>query len=276
MRSALLGTALLASVVAGCATKRATPAPVPAVSSASTPAEEAERYALATSLREQILAATRWEEPEKAPCDPGVLRTLGQSDSAAAYTRADSAVQRLEKTIITMGVDEPIDSPQGRALMRTLLTWEAGSERPNWDVPAGTKPKRVVPAGLTGEFYNVETKKCEPLSPQDTVVVIAPPIHGFTVPKIKTAHARIFYADSGLKRARDDFYSRTKGDTAAVFLYTRVSAMVLWRDFAVVAVNRPAERQAVMQLQKGAGGASYIFHRVGNEWRLLTIVRTWG
>jgi hypothetical protein len=257
-----------------------TPAPVAAVTDSNaphSPAEEAARYARATALRARILAATVWENPGKgAPCDPGVLRTFPH-DSGKAYAQVDSAIRELERSIIVMGIDEPVDVPAGHALLRSVLAWEAGAERPRWDVPAGQTPHRTMPAGLTGEFFNESTKKCEPLSALDTVTLVIPEVTRFEAPKsLRTGHVAVFEGDSGLVRARNAFFAAHVGDTGAVFLYTSVKALVLWRDYAVIAVDRPAERQAAVQLQKGAGGATYLFRREKNEWRLLVIARTWG
>jgi hypothetical protein len=288
VRSAFHGTLTLVPVLAtlaalgGCggAPAASTPAPLAAVVDSNAPhsaAEEAARYASANALRARILAATVWENPGKgAPCDPGVLRTF-RHDSGDGYAQVDSAIRALERTIIAFGVDQPVDVPAGHALLRTVLAWEAGAERPRWDMPAGQAPHRAIPAGLTGEFFNESTKKCEPLSALDTVTLVIPEVTRFEPPKsLRTARAAVFQGDSGLIRARNAFFAAHEGDTSAVFLYTGVKALVLWRDYAVIAVDRPAERQAVVQLRKGAGGATYIFRREKDEWRLLVIARTWG
>lgn len=279
MRSALLGTMLLACVGAGCGPKSAAPAaaPSPVVPTTHSLAEEAARHARANALRARILAATTWENPgQGAPCDPGALRTFS-ADSGRAYAQVDSAIRELERTIIAFGIEAPIDVPAGHALLRSVLAWEAGAERPRWDVGAGQTPLRTMPAGLTGEFFNETTKRCEPLAAMDTVTMIIPVMPNFTPPKsLRSARAAVFQGDSGLAQARDRFFAARGSDTSAVFLYTSVKALVLWQDYAVVAVNRPAERQAAVQLQKGVGGATYLFRREKNEWRLLVIARTWG
>jgi hypothetical protein len=283
VRSALLGTVLLVSMTGACGRQAAPPATgvAPAAVGADSlaphsTAEEAARYALANELRAQILRATVWENPGRgAPCDPGVLRTF-PADSGRGFAQVDSAIRRLERTIIVMGVDQPVDVPAGHSLMRTVLSWEAGEERPRWDVPAGEKPLRAVPAGLTGEFFNETTKRCEPLSATDTVTMVMPAMRGFVAPtSLRTAHAALFQGDSALQRARDAFFAAKGSDSTAVFLYTQVTALVLWREFAVVSVNRPVEKQAVVRLQKGVGGATYLFRREKDEWRLLVIARTW-
>ena len=167
MRSAFHGTLVLVSAVATLASLGAcgapaasTPSPVAAVADSNaphSPAEEAARWARANALRARILAASGWENPGKgAPCDPGTLRTFPQ-DSGRAYAQVDSAIRELERTIIAMGIDQPVDVPAGHALLRTVLAWESGAERPRWDVPAGETPHRTMPAGLTGDFFNEET-----------------------------------------------------------------------------------------------------------------------
>ena len=283
MRSALLGTVLLMLGVAACGGRASQAATTPSPSatladpnSPTSPAEEAARYARANALRAEILAMTVWENPGKgAPCDPGVLRTFPQ-DSGRGYAHADSSIRELERAIIVMGIDTPVDVPAGHALLRTVLAWEAGAERPRWDVVAGQKPLRTMPAGLTGEFFNELTKKCEPLAAMDTVTLVAPMVTHFQAPKsLTTAHAAVFEGDSALARARNQYFAAHAGDTTATFVYTAVTALVLWRDYAVISVNRPLERQAVVQLRKGAGGATYLFRREGEEWRLLVIARTW-
>ena len=109
------------------------------------------------------------------------------------------------------------------------------------------------------------------------MTLVIPAVTKFVAPKsLRTSHAAVFQGDSGLARARNGFFAAHGGDTSAVFLYTSVKALVLWRDYAVIAVDRPAERQAAVQLQKGAGGATYLFRRERDEWRLLVIARTWG
>ena len=270
MRFAVLGTAVLMSVAA-CATRSAAPAaPVAPVD-----AEDAARLAYANQLRQRIFAETRWEEPETdTPCDQGALRTSG-GDSTSSSARLDTLVRALERTIIASGIDERLDSPAAHALLRTVVAWEAGDARPRWDVPAGVEPKRTVPAGLTGEYYNTDTKRCVALAPQDTFTFVVPAVAGWNAPKVKTAVLEIVQSDTALVRVRDRYFAAHTTGPNPSFLYTRVGPVIVWRDYAVVAVNRPAERRGAVELQKGAGGATYIFRRTGDEWRLLVIARTW-
>jgi hypothetical protein len=79
----------------------------------------------------------------------------------------------------------------------------------------------------------------------------------------------------GLNRFRDEFFALSGDNPDAVLTYTNVIAVAVWRDYAVVAVNRPAELKGAILRKKTAGGAAYLFHRVNGQWRLLTITRTW-
>ncbi|MBX9929088.1 MAG: hypothetical protein K2X99_09265, partial [Gemmatimonadaceae bacterium] len=81
--------------------------------------------------------------------------------------------------------------------------------------------------------------------------------------------------DDGLRSLRDRFFSRHAADERAILQYTRVTVLAQWLDYGVVTIDRPMERQGAMQLREGQGGATYLFHRVQGEWRLLAIVRTW-
>jgi hypothetical protein len=203
-----------------------------------------------------------------------MLRTF--STDGATSAQALDAVAELERIIVARGIDNPIDTPAGHALMRTVVAWEAFAERPRWDVPAGKTAPRAIAAGLGGGFRNPTTRKCETYLPGDTATIVLPPLTNFAPPRTEGVRLTLYYGEPGVRRARDAFHAFVaKRDTAAVFAYTRVRAAVLWRDYAVVAVNRPAEAGGVLTLSKGLGGGTYIFRRVGDEWRLLVIVRTW-
>jgi hypothetical protein len=107
--------------------------------------------------------------------------------------------------------------------------------------------------------------------------VVIPEVPNFRAPDVPGVRLSLYMGEAGLKQAREAFFAKQgASDPNSLFSYTRVRAAVVWRDYAVVAVNRPAESRGIQTLSTGGGGASYIFHRVGDEWRLLTIVRSWG
>ena len=55
-----------------------------------------------------------------------------------------------------------------------------------------------------------------------------------------------------------------------------VTVARMWRDWAVVVVTRPLEERGVEVNKKNNGGAAYLMRKVGTEWRLLSVVRSWG
>lgn len=244
-------------------------------STAADVAEDARYYSRAMTLRSAILKASAWAELGEDRCSVGKLRAFTRDTSAEGRKRVEEDIASLERIVIARGVEEPIDTPAGRSLVSTIVGWEAGIARPHWDVLSGQAPE-AIGAGLTGSFLNRETGKCESYVEIDTVYAVVPQLTRFVPPAARGVVLHTYMADSGVSRMRDEFYASHSKDQDAILTYAKVNPVVLWRDLAVVAVNRPAERGGVMHLPKGAGGASYIFRRVGAEWRLLAIVRTWG
>jgi hypothetical protein len=147
--------------------------------------------------------------------------------------------------------------------------------RPNWDVATGAPTYRAIAAGMTGEFYNPDTKACESFVPDEPQYVVLPPLTRFTMPRPPKRELTIGFGVAGLADVRDKFYGAHQADTTAMLTYAQVIATVLWNDYAVVAVNRPVERLGAVKMRQGVGGATYVFHFVAGEWRLLAIVRTW-
>ena len=84
----------------------------------------------------------------------------------------------------------------------------------------------------------------------------------------------VSYGPRGLNRLRDFFASKTR-DSARVYRNTRVIAHALWQDYAIVAVQREAERLGSVAIPQESTGATYAFHRAAGEWRVLALVRTW-
>jgi len=278
LRPALL--VLLAGVALAACARPATQVNAANAASAAAPGavgEEARAHAFADTLRARILAIAAFTEFPDDSCNPGTLRTFPKDTVEKARAGTDAIVERLERLVVAQGVEGSLDTPEAHDLLRTVVVWEAGGERPRWDVPAGGPDRRAIAPGLAGEFRNPATGKCESYVPVDTATVVLPPVTNFRAPEMEGVRLSVYVGEEGLKQARETFF-KTVGatDASSIFTYTRVRAAVVWRDYAVVAVNRPAESRAVQELPAGAGGASYIFHRVGKEWRLLTIARSWG
>jgi hypothetical protein len=277
-------TILVAAAAAGaCASggggsaATAAAAPAPSAAAAIPDSEERAAYERAERLRNFILQEMVWTELGGDSCRPGDFRSYGDTTFARATAMADS-VARLERLIIVNGAEDTLDTPSTHDLLRTVIGWETGVERPLWDVlPTERRRREAIGAGLTGSYVNPQTGKCDSLNMgDDTVTVILPPVTNFTPPALGRTVVTTFVAESGLGVARERFYAaRGRSDPNALFTYLRISALVPWRDYAVVAVNRPAEARGILSLPQSGGGATYLFHRVGREWRLLSIVRTW-
>ncbi|HKG94244.1 MAG TPA: hypothetical protein VKA84_20195 [Gemmatimonadaceae bacterium] len=279
-----LAVALAAAAAGACASggsaasgSSAAAATAAAAAPAIVDPEERAAYERAGRLRRYILENMVWTELGADSCRPGEFRSFRDTSAAVVGAITDS-VAAIERVIITQGVEDTIDTPAAHDLLRTVVGWEAGVGRPLWDVlPGETKRREAIATGLTGAYDNPQTGKCETLAHDDTIAVIIPPLTSFRPPSLGKTVVRPYVGEEGLKQARDWFYAaRGAADPNALFTYVRVAAFVPWRDYALVAINRPAEARGILQLPKGAGGASYIFHRVGTEWRLLSIVRTWG
>lgn len=246
---------------------------------AAGPAEgEEDRYfARANALRDRILAQTAWESFGSGECRAGALRVFSTDSASAERSTARDLIAELERIIIVRGVGTPLDTAPVRDLLHAVAGWEAGLTRPKWDVAGKEKPREAIAAGLTGEALNPITGKCETLVPFDTVNVVLP--EGLTIaPMMKSdVQVRVENGAAGINRLRDDFFTATRNlSVEATLTYTHVISVVYWRDYAVVAVNRPAELRGAVLSKKSAGGAAYLFRRVkGGEWRLLTITRTW-
>lgn len=250
---------------------RVSPAPA-----AGPAAGEDDRYlAHANVLRARILREATWAGFEGGQCHEGALRVFLSDTGTSAKTGITKIIAELERIVVARGVEAPLDTAPVRQLLASVIGWESGISRPFWDVPAGERKRETIAAGLTGEFLNPVTNKCELLAPFDTMRIVLP--EGVTLAPPPTRSPTILIASgaAGLNRLRDEFFAQSREDVASVMTYTHVIAVAYWRDYAVIAVNRPAEIRGAVLQKKTAGGAAYLFHRVDGEWRLLTITRTW-
>ena len=240
--------------------------------------EDDRYYSLANELRRKILAQASWAELGDGACREGNLRVFSTDSASASNSTSNALIARLERVIVARGIDIPRDSAPVASLLQTVIGWESGITRPGWDVPEGQETRETIAAGLTGEFLNPMTNQCELMAPFDTMRIVVPEGATATPPMKQDANDPVVLIDSGddgLKRFRDTFFALSGGNPNAVLTYVNVLAVVEWRGYGVVAVNRPAERQGALLHKETAGGATYVFHRVDDEWRLLAIARTW-
>lgn len=276
MRTAFVRPLALVAVLAlgACATAQGPETAVTPAAAAATPEEQ--RYAeRASRLRDLIVARSSWQELGEG-CNQGVLRTF-MDTTAGGSAKLDTLVRELERIVVARGIEGPIDTPAGRDLLRTVALWEAAGPRPIWD--ADDRVARRAPAtALTGQVMNPQTGKCESYVESDSVIMIFP--EGMRLDRLESKEAMTitqYSGDSSIARARSTFFDFPGRDVGATFGYTRVGPVVLWREWGLVAVNRPTEIRNGGRLDTTnvAGGATYLFRRVGNEWRLFLIVRTW-
>ena len=265
--------AVLAMLAAACGAPP--PAAPPAPVEAPIAADERAALARATAIRDTLLRSAEFVDFGSPGCEAGFLRTFPADTGRAATAGKERRVSALEQTIVGWGVDEPLDTPAGRALLMTVIAWESGGRSPLWDVAAGEKPRRAIAAGLGGSFQDPSSGKCVAgITPDSTFIVVPATLAPAVTPGAHGA-ARVVVGDSALGHVRTTFAAAHAADTSALLAYTRIRAAVLWREWGLVAVHRPAERRGILQLGESAGGASYIFRHVNGEWRLLLIGRTW-
>ena len=273
MRPALLSLVMLAAACArNPAPAPATP-PSPFAATASIAAEEEAQYRRrADSLRMVILEHARWVDLGTDSCNPGTFRSFPEDSSATDV--AKRALDQLERAIVVSGLDLPLTARESHDLLRTVIAWEADLERPYWDVVGDETPRRAMAPGLGGQFVSAATGQCDRFIPLEGQTFVIPDVGAFVPPRGSAGKLQVVVGEEGLKAARDRFFvGHTEADP--VFTYTRIAPAIVWGDYALVSVNRPAELRGVRLLPTGAGGATYIFHRAGGQWRLLAIARAW-
>jgi hypothetical protein len=238
---------------------------------------EARQYEQKVSgLRREYLARASWADLGDR-CNPGSLRVFAMDTTPALQREVQLLVERMEQTIVSRGVGSSLAMPEARALLRVIVGWEAGIDRPRWDED-GMGVHRAVATGLTGEVPDPTKPGCLP-SPVvgDTVTFVVPGFTDMDFPKAPRPRVQAYFGPDGQKRARDAFFAAVGSKAPEAELsYIVVAPMVIWRGYALVGVGRPRERGGVEVGTGSNGGAAYLMRRVGTEWRLLSIVRSWG
>jgi len=192
-------------------------------------------------------------------------------------TALQATVERMEQAIVLQGVGRSLATPEARALLRVVVGWEAGIDRPRWDED-GAGVHRAVATGLTGDVPDPTKPGCLP-SPilSDTVTFVVPGFADMDFPKAPTPRVKAYFGPEGQQRARDEFFTAVGAkNPSADLAYHVIAPMVIWQDYAVVGVHRPLERGGIEVGSGSNGGAAYLLRRVAGEWRLLAIVRSWG
>jgi hypothetical protein len=232
---------------------------------------------LAHDYRAHLLRASDFTDIGQDRCNEGWLRGFPRDSTDAMREATAELVDKLEKLIQEYAVSTPLDTPEGHQLLRTVVQWETGHERPRWDVWSGKANREAIAAGLTEQVTEAGTGRCLVNARGDTAAYVLPTVTAFDLPSFRGKRTNLVYGERGLSQMRSKYWSTlAENDSAAVMAYTRVSAAMLWKEYAVVTVHRPIERRDASALSTSNGGGTYIFHRVGNTWLLLVIARSWG
>ncbi|MDQ8159773.1 MAG: hypothetical protein P3C12_10195 [Gemmatimonadota bacterium] len=252
----------------------------PSVSTTATAALlEAETRAAARALdglRAEYLARASWAELGDR-CNPGSLRVFATDTTPAQQRALQALVERMEQVILVHGVGSTLATPEARALLRVIVGWEAGIDRPRWDED-GAGEHRAVATGLTGEVPDPTSAGCLP-SPvmRDTVTFVVPGFTDMEFPGVARPRVKAYLGREAPKRARDEFFTSVGSQTPEAELsYIQIAPVVIWRGYALVGIDRPRERGGIEIGVGSNGGAVYLLRRVGREWRLLSIVRSRG
>ncbi|MEQ1690992.1 MAG: hypothetical protein ABMA00_06895 [Gemmatimonas sp.] len=210
-------------------------------------------------------------------CNPGSLRVFANDTSVAQRDSLQRLVERMEQTIVARGVGARLDTPEARTLLRVVVGWEAGLDRPLWDVDGGAS-RETIATGLTGDVPDPRGPGClsSPVN-ADTVTFVIPGYTTMDFPTAPKPRVKAYFGADAQRHARDEFFAaRGRQDPLAELSYILVAPVVIWRGWALVGVDRPREKGGVDIGRNSNGGAVYLMRQTGGRWRLLTIVRTWG
>jgi len=240
---------------------------------------EAEELTVARRLmadRARYLRGAEWA-PLGDRCNPGALRVFPKATTPEQRDSLQALVERMEHTVVSRGVGARLDTPDAQRLLRTIVGWEAGIDRPVWDVTDGST-RMAFATGLTGEVPDPRGPGCLP-SPAigDTVTFVVPGVANMEFPKAKSPRVKAYFGVDGQRHARDEFAAaHGTASLDAELSYIVVAPIVIWREWAVLGVVRAKEKGGVDVSATNNGGAAYLMRRVGQQWRLVTVVRSWG
>lgn len=225
-------------------------------------------------LRAQYLRGSSWANLGDR-CNPGTLRIFPEQTTPQQRDSIERIALRMEQTIVGRGAGNAVDTPDGRALLRTIVGWEAGIDRPNWDADDKTV-RQAIATGLTGEYPDPRGDGCLTAIENDTVTFVIPGFTDMVFPKSPKVRVKAYFGPQSVNHARNEFAAVHLNTPGAELQYVYVSPVVIWKEWAVVTTTRPVEERGVVVGRRNNGGAVYLMRKVGTEWRLLSIVRTWG
>jgi hypothetical protein len=231
-------------------------------------AAAARAHRTADSLRTRILGLANFAGFISPECSNGELRVFERDTK----NESGAMLASLEKLVMSYGAGESLNTEPGKALLRAVTRLELGGPGPRWDTMSGTGPRSFNPNLPVAKATN----DCLLTAGTAPDGLVLPPVTNFVPPRDSgTLSAPIEYGPGGLALIRSAYFKAHARDAKAIMHHSRVNAYALWDDYAIVSVAREAEVKGVVALAKETNGVVYAFHRVGAEWRLLALVRTW-
>lgn len=228
------------------------------------------------ALRARYLRGAAWADLGDR-CNPGSLRVFPSDTLPAQRDALQQLAEQMESTVLARGIGAQLDTRDARALLRVIVGWEAGIDRPRWDGPEKVA-RSAIATGLTGEVPDPRGNGClKSPTAADTVTFVVPGFAAMDFPSASSPRVKGYFGPLAQQHARDEFYAAVgRRDVTAELSYILVAPMVIWRGWALVGVDRPREKGGVEIGVASNGGAVYLMHRIGMEWRLLSVVRSWG
>lgn len=237
-------------------------------SSFSGVAAAARAHRTADSLRARILGLASFAGFISPECSNGELRTFERDTK----NESGPTLASLEKLIMSYGAFESLNNEAGKALLYAVTRLETGGPGPRWDALQGTAPRSFNPMLPVQK----NTSECLLIAGTKPDGLVLPPVTNFVPPRDSGAFdVPIEYGTGGLTLLRSAYFKAHANDAKAVMHHSRVNAYALWDDYAIISVVREAELKGVLAIAKETNGVVYAFHRVGAEWRLIALVRTW-
>ena len=131
-------------------------------------------------------------------CNPGALRIFPKDTSVAQRDSLQRLVEHMEQTVVARGVGARLDTQSALLLIRTIVGWEAGIDRPTWDSDEA-RARFAVATGLTGDVPDPRGTGClaSPLE-RDTVTFVLPGFATMDFPKASHPRVKAYFGrDAG-------------------------------------------------------------------------------
>ncbi|NJL18443.1 MAG: hypothetical protein HC938_16055, partial [Nitrospira sp.] len=177
---------------------------------------------LAHDYRAHLLRASDFTDIGQDRCNDGWLRGFPRDSTDTMREATADLVDKLEKLIQAYAVDAPLDTPEGHELLRTVLLWETGRERPRWDVWSGKPSREAIAAGLTEQVADA-AGRCLVNARGDTAAYVLPMLTGLALPSARGVRTTLVFGDRGLSALRSRHWGAPMRATRVRCWRTRAS-----------------------------------------------------